>query len=638
MAQRLLTLFVCTFFLPSLGLRAQVQSGGQPYFLKEAFRQIHSGLSIPEVALPVPDVARALAEDAEKPDGSRFAVPIPASLSLSEQGAWTKLDNGDRVWHLRVASPNAQGLALMYEDFYLPPGARLFAFDETGQQLLGAYTTANNTSSGKFLTGFLNGDHILLEYYEPVAVQGQGRFRIFRAEYAYRSGGPRNFGFGQSSSCHFNINCPEGGDWQEEKRGICRIMMVLEEGTGWCSGSLINNTDNNGTPYVLSAYHCQSTYTPIHDLWRFDFNYEAPGCVTPANAPAFQSVLGAVQRAGRQQTDFLLLEILEPIPSSYFVYFNGWNRSTGVPQESACIHHPLADVKKISIDTNPAFIQPTPLTWSNNVTTPANHHFRVIYDIGTFESASSGAPLFNSQGQIVGQLHGGFPNCTQVTTFHGRFNLSWDAGQTPDEQLQPWLDPGNTGIMSLNGYQPPTPMSGSVAGRIYTTAGQGVAGVTVTLSGAQNLSMLTDTTGQYMFADLPLNATYTISFAKTYNAVNGVTTSDMIPIRLQILNLQPLGDPYLIMAADANGSNTVTTADLVDMRKVILLLEPQFVGRPSWQFVPAEYGFPDPDNPFANPIPNQILIPNLEEDFEGLDVIGVKTGDMNNSVNPYDTQ
>lgn len=634
---RYLLLCLILILLP-LVILAQVQSGGMPLQLREGFGMQYPEHRISGYQLQAPDLGSILAEDALRPDATRFAVPIATNLSLENSGQWLELESGDRLWHLHVEVDAAQGLALLYEDFYLPPGARLYAYDAQGTQILGAYTAANNTASGKFLTGFIEGDAIRLEYYEPAAVKGEGHFRIFRTEYAYNGSGMRNFGFGQSSPCHFNINCPEGDNWQDEKRGICRIMMVLEEGTGWCTGSLINNTENDGTPYVLSAYHCQDTYTPLHDLWRFDFNYEASDCNTPADEPAYQSVLGAVQRAGRQESDFLLLEILEPIPASYFVYYNGWNRSTSAPAQSSAIHHPLADIKKISIDTNPAFIQTTPLIWSNGVTTPANHHFRVIYDIGTFESASSGGPLFNPSGQIVGQLHGGFPNCTQVTTYHGRFALSWDTGQTPDAQLKPWLDPNDTGVMSLDGYQPPMPVSATLAGQIRTSLGQGVAGVTVQLGGSQNQSVVTDTSGQYAFEELPLNAAYTLSFSKNYHADNGVTTADMIPIRLQILGLQALGNPYKSMAADANGSNSITTADMVDIRKVILTIESAFGGQPSWQFVPAAYQFPNPDNPLEEPIPNGFTINNLTESLEDLDMIGVKTGDINFSANPYDTQ
>ena len=69
--------------------------------------------------------------------------------------------------------------------------------------------------------------------------------------------------------------------------------MVFQQGMGWCSGSLINNTRNDGTPYYLTAFHCQHGYTPYYHLWRFDFNYEAVGCDNPPSIPSFQPMIGA---------------------------------------------------------------------------------------------------------------------------------------------------------------------------------------------------------------------------------------------------------------------------------------------------------------------------------------------------------
>src|SRR5690606_7190306 len=136
----------------------------------------------------------------------------------------------------------------------------------------------------------------IIEYYEPLPARGQGRFRIFRVDHAYRreleSAALLNFGFGTAWDCHKNANCPEGDPWEKQKRSACRVLMVLEEGTGYCSGTLINNTEEDGTPYILSAYHCQEGYTPVYDLWRFDFSYQSSGCANPASEPLPNSVLG----------------------------------------------------------------------------------------------------------------------------------------------------------------------------------------------------------------------------------------------------------------------------------------------------------------------------------------------------------
>ena len=53
----------------------------------------------------------------------------------------------------------------------------------------------------------------------------------------------------------------------------------------------------------------------------------------------------------------------------------------------------------------------------------------------------------------------------------------------------------------------------------------------------------------------------------------------------------------------------------------------------SWKFIQSDYIFPDPTDPFIEPIPDQRSV-NLQEDISGLDFIAVKIGDPNNSANP----
>jgi lysyl endopeptidase len=641
MRKLVLSCLFAIFFAPFLP--AQLSVGGDPVFLNDAFQMARGPISLSAYDLPAPDLEALRRRNEQQPDNPLFSSPILVSLNLENAGQWLDLGNGDRLWLLELRSPGAQGLAVLYDQFYLPPGAKLFMYDPEGNTILGAYTAQNNKKSGRFVTGFIPGERAVLEYYEPKFQRGKGVVSIFRVDHAFGTGMldddpvvANGFGYGESDTCQVNVNCPVGADWQDEKRGVCRVRMVLEEGMGWCSGTLVNNTENDGTPYVLTGFHCQDGYTPLYDLWRFDFQYEGAGCANPAEEPSFFSIVGSEFRAGRQATDFLLLEISIPIPGFLNVYFNGWNRQAAAPSSGVLIHHPRADIKKISFDNDPPTIHPVGLNWSNGVNTPANHHLRAILDTGSFQEASSGSPLFNSQGQIVGQLHGGFLGCTQVTTFSGRFHLSWDAGATPAERLKEWLDPGNTGAMSLDGYQPPAPTTVTLSGRVKTSNNnKGVAGVTVVCLGPDTLTQVTDTTGTYSFSDLPIGENYILGCIKNTGPANGVTTLDQVFIKKHILLIDPLTNPYAIIASDANNSTTVTTVDMVEISKVILTIAQSFTNNTSWRFVPSEYVFPEPQNPFSQPIPNGFVFPNLIFDVPDLDFYGIKVGDANFSANPY---
>ena len=75
---------------------------------------------------------------------------------------------------------------------------------------------------------------------------------------------------------------------------------------------------------------------------------------------------------------------------------------------------------------------------------------------GVTEGGSSGSPIFDNHGHIVGTLTGGNSNCgsqfENLPDYYGKFSYSWDQNGTDSASvLKYWLDPDNTGMMVLNG-------------------------------------------------------------------------------------------------------------------------------------------------------------------------------------------
>jgi len=159
---------------------------------------------------------------------------------------------------------------------------------------------------------------------------------------------------------------------------------------------------------------------------------------------------------------------------------------------------------------------------------------------------------------------------------------------------------------------------------------QAVAGVTVNLTGATNLNQATATDGSYSFPGLAAGVDYEISPAKGDDdpPANGVSTLGIALIRRQILDLAPLGSPYALLAADVNASGTVDTLDIALIRRLILALTNAFPAG-LWRFVPADYLFPDPLNPWG--APSSRLYPDLMADVTGQDYVAIKLGDVNHS-------
>jgi hypothetical protein len=107
----------------------------------------------------------------------------------------------------------------------------------------------------------------------------------------------------------------------------------------------------------------------------------------------------------------------------------------------------------------------------------------------------------------------------------------------------------------------------------------------------------------------------------------------MVLIQKHILNVNKLLSPYKIIAADLNNSGTVTTSDLVEMRKLILNIQSTFSNNESWRFIDADFEFPNPENPFETSFPEYKSFNNLPNS-QIVNFVGIKIGDVNNSVNP----
>jgi hypothetical protein len=184
----------------------------------------------------------------------------------------------------------------------------------------------------------------------------------------------------------------------------------------------------------------------------------------------------------------------------------------------------------------------------------------------------------------------------------------------------------------------------SAGGGIATApdpAAQAVEGVQLTLEAAApafppfSLYQQTAPDGSYLFSNvLPEHTVYHLIPYKNDDPLNGVTTYDLVLISRHLLGLEPLDNPYKIIAADANKSGTVTAFDIITLRKLILGLTPELPNNTSWRFIDRAHVFPNPNNPFQTLFPESILdtidgIDLLDDDF-----VALKVGDVNASAAP----
>lgn len=138
--------------------------------------------------------------------------------------------------------------------------------------------------------------------------------------------------------------------------------------------------------------------------------------------------------------------------------------------------------------------------------------------------------------------------------------------------------------------------------------------------------------GKYAF-NLLADQHYKLKASKNTDVLNGVSTLDIVLIQKHILGIEPFDSPYTLIAADANNSGSINGSDLVSIRKLILGYTEQFPnGQESWRFVDRDFKFSSPMVPF--PFKEYLDIKTSEEAMNNQDFIGVKIGDVNNSVHP----
>lgn len=439
---------------------SQISREGMP----PSFSADNISLDYQQIDLPSPDqsvVDMADANLASSPGPYRIGKLIPLDVDIDNEGTWTDLPYGGRIWRLKIIVRDALATSLYYDRFWLPPNSELYLYNETRTHVIGAFTDFNNHENGLFATEIIEGESVTLEYYEPEGVTEDPVIHISDVASIFRGVSftimkePEDRG--GSLWCMINVNCPEGDDWQMEKKGVVRQYMVLPGGwVGWCSGSLINNTTWDLTPYVLTAHHCGEDCTPSQfNQWIFYFKYESATCTGSTGPSNFTTSGCSVKAEGDRYTgsDFALLKLNTTPPESHEPYWNGWNRSNIGSPSGVSIHHPAGDIKKISTYNSTL----TSSQWNNN---GVLSHWKCIWAAtvnGTsiVEEGSSGSPLFDDEGRIVGDLTGGPGNqsCENTSySLYGKVYWSWDQmGSSPDQQLKYWLDPVNTGEMYLPG-------------------------------------------------------------------------------------------------------------------------------------------------------------------------------------------
>lgn len=422
------------------------------------------------VQLPAIDLETIVKEDSindlDKSMPWRYGIERFVNLDIQSDGLWTTLPDGGKIWQAAIHSTDALNLSVVFDDFFMPAGSRLHLFNSDHTDVTATYSGTQNREEARLGTWFVEGDLIWIEYYQPPGMQDEPRLHINSVIHGYRMGKVNSLVRGErsfegSGDCNYDVNCPLGNEFDAKKDVVKKAVALLNLGNGYlCSAALINTALNNKIPYLLTANHCLDNSDPA--LWTVRFNWVSPTpvCGTgegSGNVETNFTISGAQLRANNPQSDFALVELFEPIPDSWDVAFAGWDNSDTDPIFEVGIHHPNGDIMKMCYDDSGAQKIDANGTqvW---LIGGGSHGYGNGWEMGTTESGSSGSPLFNENGKIIGQLYAGESQCIGTETNHdydiyGRFGVSWNGGNSPETRLKDWLDPTGIGVSSVETLQ-----------------------------------------------------------------------------------------------------------------------------------------------------------------------------------------
>ena len=344
--------------------RAQLSEPHQPPSWNTSISSIDN-LSI--VVIDAPDMSEVYAiRNAQKHKNTALLAgkKIPVQVNFLENGTWNVLPNNSLVCRTKITAKNAGHVGVNFSELYLPIGGELYFYSPDFKNKIGPFTQQDVAQDGSFSSGVIEGSEIIIELVQPARNNTRPIVDIESLIYLVKERKSASRDFGDADDCHININCKEGDNWRDQQNAVVRISMYINGEYGWCTGTIMNNTFQDCTPYILTADHCRSVKAGSvaaetdYDQWQFYFNYEGPKCKNPKESEvAIGTLTGCKKMANSGKMaegdpDFLLVKLNSAIPQFYNPFFAGWDNRNLASSSGVMIHHPQGDVKKISTYTS----------------------------------------------------------------------------------------------------------------------------------------------------------------------------------------------------------------------------------------------------------------------------------------------
>lgn len=394
---------------------------------------------------------------ADTPDAPpRFAEVREVTINPTTHGTWEDLPDGTSIWRFRVISREAYSINFGFRQYYMPEGGTFHLYAPGRKKTYGPFTPADNEAHEQLWTPVVPGQDVTLEVQLPTDKKSELRLQLNQVNHDFM-----NFFELSSGACHLDVVCgaEDGHPLVDQFRDAIQSVAVYSFGGSFvCTGFLVNNTQGDCTPYFMTATHCGVNAGNAPSMVVY-WNYENNTCREPrspvsgglGDGPLDDFNTGAIFRAEYALSDFTLVELDDPVSPTANAVFAGWNAASEPPSDTvATVHHPGTEEKRISFRYDGAYVG----AWGSATNPVPNGDALIIsnWDVGSTEGGSSGAPLFDSQNRVIGQLRGGTASCNiNGYDVFGWFHKSWTGGGTATSSLRPWLDPSGSEQLTLDG-------------------------------------------------------------------------------------------------------------------------------------------------------------------------------------------
>lgn len=378
---------------------------------------------------------------------------LPGTTGAADTAAllrWQPSSRGTQVAGLRFVVQGALGMRLGVQVDALPPGAQLrfygsndAVFEVMATQLRDIATEnaaggASETQARTYWGPEIVGEQGTLEVEIPADTPSSD-VRIAVPRLSHIVATPRDgTATGSAGFCEVNVAC--SADAIEQGRSVARMHFVeASSGDAFeCTGTLLNDMHNSGTPYLLSAYHCISDAASASTLIT-NWLWRASACKgTNTDDTHVTLSRGATLLHVDQATDTSFMRLNDPAPAGVVYAGSYLGPDTTAGTAISVVHHPEGDIQKISLGTLRGYSNCTADTCTSS--DDSGNFLTAQWTQGVVEPGSSGAGAFITLGSsryVIGQLFGGTSTCNNPngSDYFGRLELSYR------KKLHEWLNP-----------------------------------------------------------------------------------------------------------------------------------------------------------------------------------------------------